>query len=381
MVHAAAEVAAAGAGASGSAAGGADDNGCDSCTDSESASTAPPSEAIGLAAPNRQPTSRPSSMLSSDLDTTSFFDSEDDPRAACSAAPQTPPTPWRRPHGRLSLQNRSGRTGGDGGRLLAGPPFSSITESAFSLNVQTVELDMDAVQFLAHSIVGHPASQRRLRRHLRLGSIMRGGAVEREGSIQPGDMLLELCRASGVSGGGSSQVTPAASCMGGENLCDSRLTVTAASVSTSSCSLPESERYTAEELMPTPLTTRTDLITIVKAMALPDSGLEVRDPNLAEDHHTPRLLSLSERKEARKMALEMLKRGYIRHTVNKVSFSEQCYYVFGDCAAAPASSAHDAGLCPGSTAYYGHVQAQPDGQRRRFGHAGSPSLLSSILWD
>lgn len=26
----------------------------------------------------------------------------------------------------------------------------------------------------------------------------------------------------------------------------------------------------------------------------------------------------------------MLKAGFIRHTVNKLSFSEQCYYIFGD---------------------------------------------------
>ena len=26
----------------------------------------------------------------------------------------------------------------------------------------------------------------------------------------------------------------------------------------------------------------------------------------------------------------MLKAGYIRHTVHKLTFSEQCYYVFGD---------------------------------------------------
>uniref|UniRef100_A0A1I8IIX2 Dishevelled n=1 Tax=Macrostomum lignano TaxID=282301 RepID=A0A1I8IIX2_9PLAT len=350
-----------------------------------------------------------SSMLSSDLDTTSRRREQ--------------PVQQRHkhhllhgggPHGRLSLQNRKRQN-----RRRRGPPisrtssFSSITESAFSLNVQTVELDMDAVQFLGISIVGHPAVNGGSG-GIYVGSIMRGGAVEREGSIQPGDMLLEVngvtfenlendeavrilreqvqkpgkitlvvakcwdsrdylrvpreepvrpidprawvlhtnamrqdpssAGASGVSGGGSSQVTPAASCMGGENLCDSRLTVTAASVSTSSCSLPESERYTAEELMP-PLTTRTDLITIVKAMALPDSGLEVRDRTWLKitipkafigsdlvDWLYSRVEGFSERKEARKMALEMLKRGYIRHTVNKVSFSEQCYYVFGDCA-------------------------------------------------
>lgn len=36
-----------------------------------------------------------------------------------------------------------------------------------------------------------------------------------------------------------------------------------------------------------------------------------------------------ERREARKYASSMLKRGFLRHTVNKITFSEQCYYVFG----------------------------------------------------
>lgn len=38
----------------------------------------------------------------------------------------------------------------------------------------------------------------------------------------------------------------------------------------------------------------------------------------------------TDRREARKYASQMLKFGYIRHTVNKVNFSEQCYYIFGD---------------------------------------------------
>ena len=37
-----------------------------------------------------------------------------------------------------------------------------------------------------------------------------------------------------------------------------------------------------------------------------------------------------DRRDARKYASQMLKAGYIRHTVNKITFSEQCYYVFGD---------------------------------------------------
>jgi hypothetical protein len=36
------------------------------------------------------------------------------------------------------------------------------------------------------------------------------------------------------------------------------------------------------------------------------------------------------RNDARKYASSMLKAGYIRHTVHKLTFSEQCYYIFGD---------------------------------------------------
>ena len=38
----------------------------------------------------------------------------------------------------------------------------------------------------------------------------------------------------------------------------------------------------------------------------------------------------ADRRDARKYACNLLKSGYIRHTVNKLTFSEQCYYVFGD---------------------------------------------------
>lgn len=38
----------------------------------------------------------------------------------------------------------------------------------------------------------------------------------------------------------------------------------------------------------------------------------------------------ADRRDARKYACNLLKAGYIRHTVNKITFSEQCYYIFGD---------------------------------------------------
>ena len=39
---------------------------------------------------------------------------------------------------------------------------------------------------------------------------------------------------------------------------------------------------------------------------------------------------LSDRREARKYATAMLHAGLIRHTVNKTTFSEQCYYTLGE---------------------------------------------------
>lgn len=44
-------------------------------------------------------------------------------------------------------------------------------------------------------------------------------------------------------------------------------------------------------------------------------------------HH---IEGFTDRREARKYASNLLKAGYIRHTVNKITFSEQCYYIFGD---------------------------------------------------
>lgn len=54
-----------------------------------------------------------------------------------------------------------------------------------------------------------------------------------------------------------------------------------------------------------------------------------------------------DRREARKYAGNLLKAGYIRHTVNKVTFSEQCYYVFGDVCAGEDSGCRRRSLCSG----------------------------------
>ncbi|CAL8082647.1 unnamed protein product [Calicophoron daubneyi] len=111
------------------------------------------------------------------------------------------------------------------------------------------------------------------------------------------------------------------------------------SIVTASSSLPEIERYSE----PIPLTVNTDIATVISAMVQPDSGLEIRDriwlkltvPNAfigsdLVDWLYRHLDGFADRRSARKYAANLLKLGFIRHTVNKATFSEQCYYVFRD---------------------------------------------------
>lgn len=75
---------------------------------------------------------------------------------------------------------------------------------------------------------------------------------------------------------------------------------------------------------------------VVQAMQRPDSGLEIRDrmwlkitiPNAfigtdMIDWLLTHVEGFQERRDARKYASHLLKAGFIRHTVNKITFSEQ----------------------------------------------------------
>lgn len=103
----------------------------------------------------------------------------------------------------------------------------------------------------------------------------------------------------------------------------------------------DSTRYGGNEQLN--LTTNTDMEVVVRSMAAPDSGLEIRDRNWLKitipmafigsdvvDWLLYHVEGFPDRRDARKYACNLLKHGYIRHAVNKMRFSEQCYYVFGD---------------------------------------------------
>uniref|UniRef100_A0A3P8TQA8 Dishevelled segment polarity protein 3b n=1 Tax=Amphiprion percula TaxID=161767 RepID=A0A3P8TQA8_AMPPE len=67
---------------------------------------------------------------------------------------------------------------------------SSVTDSTMSLNIITVTLNMERYNFLGISIVGQ--SNDRGDGGIYIGSIMKGGAVAADGRIEPGDMLLQV---------------------------------------------------------------------------------------------------------------------------------------------------------------------------------------------
>ncbi|CAN0040067.1 unnamed protein product [Lampetra planeri] len=323
-----------------------------------------------------------SSVVSSELEETSAFDSEedeDDDNASrfSTSTEQTGSSRLLKRHRRRRRKHRMQE-------MDRASSFSSITDSTMSLNIITVTLNMEKYNFLGISIVGQ--SNERGDGGIYIGSIMKGGAVAADGRIEPGDMLLQVNEVSfeNLSNDDAVRVlrevvhkpgpisltvakcwdpTPRsyftiprnepvrpidpavwvsqAAAMTGTFPrylpSHSMSTVTSGSSSLTS-SVPESERYDEYQL-----SVHTDMVTITKAMSAPESGLEVRDRMWLKikiqnafigsdvvDWLFSHVEGFADRRDARKFASRMLQAGLIRHTVNKITFSEQCYYIFGD---------------------------------------------------
>uniref|UniRef100_I3KJK4 Dishevelled segment polarity protein 1a n=1 Tax=Oreochromis niloticus TaxID=8128 RepID=I3KJK4_ORENI len=259
--------------------------------------------------------------------------------------------------------------------------FSSITDSTMSLNIITVTLNMEKYNFLGISIVGQ--SNDRGDGGIYIGSIMKGGAVAADGRIEPGDMLLQVNDVNFenmsnddavrilreiVSKTGPISLT-VAKCW--DPSPRSYFTIPraepvrpidpAAWISHTTALTAPYPHYgkgylllshnhqncfssSISEFDDLPLSvSKTDMATIVKVMQLPDSGLEIRDRMWLKitisnavigadvvDWLYSRVEGFKDRRDARKYASSLLKHGYLRHTVNKITFSEQCYYTFGD---------------------------------------------------
>ncbi|XP_054250868.1 segment polarity protein dishevelled homolog DVL-1 isoform X2 [Indicator indicator] len=296
-----------------------------------------------------------STMMSSELESSSFIDSDDDDNTSrlSSSTEQSTSSRLIRKHKRRRRKQRMRQ-------VDRSSSFSSITDSTMSLNIITVTLNMEKYNFLGISIVGQ--SNDRGDGGIYIGSIMKGGAVAADGRIEPGDMLLQVNDVNFenmsnddavrvlreiVSKPGPISLT-VAKCW--DPTPRSYFTIPraepvrpidpAAWISHTTAMTGAYPRYELEE---SPLTVKSDMATIVKVMQLPDSGLEIRDRMWLKitisnavigadvvDWLYTHVEGFKDRREARKYASSMLKHGYLRHTVNKITFSEQCYYVFGD---------------------------------------------------
>ncbi|KAM3875072.1 segment polarity protein dishevelled homolog DVL-3-like [Diretmus argenteus] len=297
-----------------------------------------------------------STLTSSELETTSFCSSEEDSGGRFSQSTEQSSS------SRLVRRQRRRHRKPKAAQMERSLSFSSVTDSTMSLNIITVTLKMERYNFLGISIVGQ--SNDRGDGGIYIGSIMKGGAVAADGRIEPGDMLLQVndINFENMSNDDAVRVLREVVHNPGS------VTLTVAKCwdpNPRSCfTLPRSEpvrpidpaawvSHTAAmtgALLPhygfredQHLTIHSDMAAIAKAMANPESGLEVRDrmwlkitiPNafIGSDvvdwlyHHVE---GFTDRREARKYASNLLKAGHIRHTVNKVTFSEQCYYVFGE---------------------------------------------------
>ncbi|XP_039987656.1 segment polarity protein dishevelled homolog DVL-3 [Xiphias gladius] len=298
-----------------------------------------------------------STQQSSELETTSFCSSEEDSGGRFSQSTENSSSSPRLIR-RQRRRHRKPKTP----RMERSVSFSSVTDSTMSLNIITVTLNMERYNFLGISIVGQ--SNDRGDGGIYIGSIMKGGAVAADGRIEPGDMLLQVndINFENMSNDDAVRVLREIVHKPGP------VTLTVAKCwdpNPRGCfTLPRSEpvrpidpaawvSHTAAmtgRLLPhygvheeNHLTVHSDITAVVKAMANPESGLEVRDrmwlkitiPNAfigsdVVDWLHRNVEGFTDRREARKYAGNLLKAGYIRHTVNKVTFSEQCYYVFGD---------------------------------------------------
>uniref|UniRef100_A0AAY4BKD4 Dishevelled n=1 Tax=Denticeps clupeoides TaxID=299321 RepID=A0AAY4BKD4_9TELE len=270
------------------------------------------------------------SMMSSELESSSFIDSEEDENASrlSSSTEQSSSSQLMRRHKRRRRRQKVAK-------IDKSSSFSSITDSTMSLNIITVTLNMEKYNFLGISIVGQ--SNDRGDGGIYIGSIMKGGAVAADGRIEPGDMLLQVndVNFENMSNDDAVRILREIVSKTGP-----------ISLTVAKCWDPSPRSYFTipREFDDLPLTAgKTDMATIVKVMQLPDSGLEIRDRMWLKitianavigadvvDWLYSRVEGFKDRRDARKYASSLLKHGYLRHTVNKITFSEQCYYTFGD---------------------------------------------------
>uniref|UniRef100_A0A1I7VLS0 Dishevelled n=1 Tax=Loa loa TaxID=7209 RepID=A0A1I7VLS0_LOALO len=360
------------------------------------------------------------STLGSESDARLFSDDDDRSRVSTS----TDITSVSRQHHAPAYRKRRNR------RRFRQPSrassFSSITESSMSLDVITVTLNMDTVNFLGISIVGQSSS--RGDNGIYVANIMKGGAVALDGRIEPGDMILQVNDISfenftndqavdvlreSVARRGPIKLTVAKMWDSGPR---SAFTVprhrdepvrpidTQAWIQHTNAMRGMPSILEGSEGTPTPipgqygrpassstatsngsvpntivggahfrLDAMTDKKKVVQMMVMPNSGLDIKNRTWLKipipmsflgsdlvDWLMEHVDGLRDRKDGRKFAGELLKEKLISHVVNKITFTEQCYYILGEeCADYARLRQNPGGDDPGVRSEVGSVLPAP----------------------
>ncbi|KAK6103161.1 DIX domain family protein [Brugia pahangi] len=360
------------------------------------------------------------STLGSESDARLFSDDDDRSRVSTS----TDITSVSRQHHAPAYRKRRNR------RRFRQPSrassFSSITESSMSLDVITVTLNMDTVNFLGISIVGQSSS--RGDNGIYVANIMKGGAVALDGRIEPGDMILQVNDISfenftndqavdvlreSVARRGPIKLTVAKMWDSGPR---SAFTVprhrdepvrpidTQAWIQHTNAMRGMPSILEGSEGAPTPipgqygrpassstatsngsvpntivggahfrLDAMTDKKKVVQMMVMPNSGLDIKNRTWLKipipmsflgsdlvDWLMEHVDGLRDRKDGRKFAGELLKEKLISHVVNKITFTEQCYYILGEeCADYARLRQNPGGDDPGVRSEVGSVLPPP----------------------
>lgn len=261
---------------------------------------------------------------------------------------------------------------------------SSMTGSTVSRPLITVTLNIDSPK----AFLGISLSE--LNGKIFVANILAGGVAAKDGRIEPGDQLIavndldmealssaqaaEVLRQARENQGPVKLVlrkgwdsnpkgyftiqrsepvrpidpgawvahTEAACAMGGSNLRPPSVSAMTSIASSVTGSIADSERLLA--LDQEVLRVEDGLQVITKAMAAPDSGLDIRDREWLKiriphaflgsdlvDWLLTHVQGLPDRKHAKKFANEMLRQKLIKNKpIDQKSFNEKCYYGFGD---------------------------------------------------
>lgn len=335
-----------------------------------------------------------SSMATTDNDSTSYVDSDDEDdddidvdESASRISTTTADTSVSRIIDSRRRRRRMRRM--MPGLSNASSVSSTITDSTLSMNVITVTLNMESPDaFLGISLVGLMPGDK-TGGGIYVNSIMEGGVVAIDGRIETQDKILQVndvnleCITNDeavallrdvaqrhetiklvvlkawkeesprfaipnsepvrpIDPGAWVAHTEAARAAGEYPIRPpSSATLTSNSSSIQS-SVTDSERLLTMDKQILNLDT-VDMLTITKSMAAYDSGLDIKERDWLKikipdaflgsdvvDWLFSHVHGFHERRDAKKYASQMMKQGFIRHTLSKNSFSEQCYYVFGD---------------------------------------------------